>query len=85
MHDGSAKPDSVNYQEEGESENFVMGSDAADFVSNKRSSAKKTEKNVERCRFWRRAFNDLGNVHRCDDECGDMHGERISQVFKIPS
>ena len=44
MQDGSAKPDSVNYQEEGESENFVMGSDAADFVLSKRSCAKKTEK-----------------------------------------
>ena len=29
IHDGSWKPESVNYQEEAESETFVMGSDAA--------------------------------------------------------
>ena len=32
-HDGSGQPDSVNYQEEAESETFVMGSDAAEFVN----------------------------------------------------
>ena len=35
---------------------------------------KKTEKNVERCRFRRKTFNNLGNVHGFDDECGDIHG-----------
>ena len=29
IHDGSGEPDSVNYQEEAESETFVMGSDAS--------------------------------------------------------
>ena len=33
IHDGSGKPESVNYQEEANSENFVMGSDAANFVN----------------------------------------------------
>ena len=32
IHDGSAKPETVNHQEEAYSENFVMGSDAAEFV-----------------------------------------------------
>ena len=41
IHDGSGQPDSVNYQEGAESETFVMGSDAAEFVKKiKRSSAK---------------------------------------------
>ena len=78
IHDGSGQPDSVNYQEEAESETFVMGSDAAEFVNeSKRSSAKKTQKNVERCRFLRRTFNNLVNVHGCDDECGDIHGKEF--------
>ena len=78
IHDGSGQPDSANYQEEADSEIFVMGSDAAEFVNKvKRSSAKKTEKNVERCRFWRGAFNNLVNVHGCDDECGDIHGKEF--------
>ena len=33
IHDGSGQPDSVNYQEEAESETFVMGSDASEFVN----------------------------------------------------
>ena len=30
IHDGSGQPDSAKYQEEADSENFVMGSDAAE-------------------------------------------------------
>ena len=33
IHDGSGKPDSANFQEEADSEIFVMGSDAAEFVN----------------------------------------------------
>ena len=32
IHDGSVKPETVDHQEEANSENFVMGSDAAEFV-----------------------------------------------------
>ena len=32
IHDGSGKPETVNHQEEANSENFVMGSDGAEFV-----------------------------------------------------
>ena len=53
IHDGSGQPDSANHQEEADSEIFVMGSDAAEFVNKVRDQVrKKTEKNVERCRFW---------------------------------
>ena len=78
IHDGSGQFDSANSQEEANSETFVMGSDAAEFANKvKDQSAKKTEKNVERCRFWRRAFYNLRNVHGCDDECGDIHGKEF--------
>ena len=73
LHDGSGQPDSANYQEEADSETFVMGSDAAELEL----SVKKTETNVERCRFWRRTFNNLVNVYGCDDECGDIHGKEF--------
>ena len=33
IHDGSGKPETVNHQGEAKSENFVMGSDAAEFVN----------------------------------------------------
>ena len=32
IHDGSGKPETVNHQGEANSENFVMGTDAAEFV-----------------------------------------------------
>ena len=32
IHDGSGKPETVNHQEEAHSENFVMRSDATEFV-----------------------------------------------------
>ena len=47
LHDGSGQLGSAFSQEVADSEIFVMGNDAAEF-------AKQTEKNVERCRFWRR-------------------------------
>ena len=54
IHDGSAKPVSENRQGQSYFENFVMGSDAAEFVNKVkvqvRKKKKKTEKNVERCR-----------------------------------
>ena len=33
IHDGSGKPENLKHQEEANSENFVMGSDAAEFVN----------------------------------------------------
>ena len=41
IHDGSGQPDSVHYQEEAESETFVMGSDAAEFVNKVRKRQKR--------------------------------------------
>ena len=84
IHDGSGKPDNVTYQEGAESETFVMGSDAAEFVDKvKDQSAKQTEKNVERCRVKRRAFNNMGNVHGCDVKCGDIHGKEFLMYSKF--
>ena len=46
IHDGSVQPDSVNYQEEGESETFVMGSDAAEFVITVNDQVRKRQKRM---------------------------------------
>ena len=81
IHNGSGQPDSLNYQEEPESENFVMGCDAAEFVNRVKDQVRK--KNVECCRFRRRTFNDLVNVHGCDDECGDIHGKEFREDSKF--
>ena len=46
IHDGSGQPDSVNYQEEAESETFVMGSDAAELVNKVKDQVRKTQKRM---------------------------------------
>ena len=44
IHDGSGQPDSANNQEEAESETFVMGSDAAEFVNKVKDQVRKRQK-----------------------------------------
>ena len=44
IHDGSVKPDNVTYQEGAESETFVMGSDAAEFVDKVKDQVRKRQK-----------------------------------------
>ena len=44
-------------------------------------TTKKRQKNVERCRSRWRTFSDFGNVHGCDDECGDIHGKVMGKNF----
>ena len=46
IHDGSVQPDGVNYQEEAESETFVMGSDAAEFVNKVKDQVRKRQKRI---------------------------------------
>ena len=77
IHDGSGKPEQVNSQEGADSKTFVMGSDAEEFVNKVKDQVRSRQKNVKRCRFRRRAFNNLENVHGCDDECGDIHGKEF--------
>ena len=45
-HDRSGQLDSVNYQEEAESETFVMGSDAAEFVNKVKDQVRKRQKRM---------------------------------------
>ena len=44
IHDGSGKPETVNHQEEANSENFVMGSDAAEFVDKVKNQVRNRQK-----------------------------------------
>ena len=46
IHDGSGKPDSVNYQEEAESETFVMRSDTAEFVNKVKDEVRNRQKRM---------------------------------------
>ena len=46
IHDGSVKPVSVNCQGEAYSENFVMGSDAAEFVNKVKDQVRNRQKRM---------------------------------------
>ena len=46
IHDGSGQPDSANYQEEADSETFVMGSDAAEFVNKVQDQVRSRQKRM---------------------------------------
>ena len=46
IHDGSGKPETVNHQQEPNSENFVMGSDAAEFVNKVKDQVRNRQKRM---------------------------------------
>ena len=46
IHDGSGKPESVNHQEQAYFENFVMGSDAAEFVNKVEDQVRNRQKRM---------------------------------------
>ena len=46
IHDGSGKPVSVHHQEEANSENFVMGSDAAEFADKVKDQVRNRQKRM---------------------------------------
>ena len=50
IHDRTGKPVSVHRQEQAYFENFVMGSDAAEFVNKIKDQVRNRQKNVEHCR-----------------------------------
>ena len=73
LRDRSGQPDNINSQEVGDSTNFVMGNDAAEFVNKINDQVRKRQKRMSN-RLRRGTFNNLGNVYGCDDECSDIHG-----------
>ena len=46
IHDGSGQPDSVDFQEEADSETLVMGSDAAEFMKKVKDQVRKRQKRM---------------------------------------
>ena len=46
IHDGSGQPDSANSQQKADSETFVMGSDAAEFVNKVKDQLRKRQKKM---------------------------------------
>ena len=83
IHDRTEKPVSVHYQEQADSENFVMGSDAAEFVDKVKDQVRNRQKRMsnvaesgeEHSIIWE-------NVHGCDVKCGDIHGKEFLNYSK---
>ena len=46
IHDGSGQPDSANYQEEADSEAFVMGSDTTEIVNKVKDQVRSRQKRM---------------------------------------
>ena len=82
IHDGWEKPEKVNHQEQAYFENFVMGSDATEFVNKVRDQVRNRQKNVEHCRGLYRTFDNLGNVHGYNIECCDIYGKEFLNYSK---
>ena len=78
IHDGSGKPETMDHQEEANFENFVMGSDAAEFVNKVKDQVRKRQKRMSNvAESGERAFNNMENVHGYDIECSDIHGQEF--------
>ena len=58
LRDRSGQPDNINSQEAANSKNFIMGSDATEFVNRVSDQVRKRQKNVQRCRRRRRTFGE---------------------------
>ena len=83
IHDRTVKPVSVHRQEQAYSENFVMGSDAAEFVNNVKDQVRNRQKRLSNVAESGEEHSIIWNVHGCDDECGDIHGKEFLNYSKF--
>ena len=78
IHDRTVKPVSENRQEQAYFENFVMGSDATEFVNKVKDQVRNRKKRMsndaesgdEHSIIW-------GNVHGYNVKCGDIYGKEF--------
>ena len=78
IHDGSLQPDDVNSQQEANSQNFIMGSDATEFVNQVRDQVRIRQKRMSNVAGEGEEHSIIWvNVYGCDDECSDIHGEEF--------
>ena len=84
IHDGSGKLDKVNFQEGADSEFFVMGSDAAEFMNKLKDQVRSRQKRMSNVAESDEEHSIIWvNVHGCNDECGDIHGKEFFNYSKF--
>ena len=62
IHDGSEQPERLNHQEEADSETFVMGSDAAEFVNKVKDQVRSRQK---KCRTLQSQVKSIQKYGEC--------------------
>ena len=83
IHDGSGKPGKLNHQEEADSETFVMGSDAAEFVNKVKDQVRNRQKRMSNVAGSSEEHSIIwGMFMGCNDECGDIHGKEFLNYSK---
>ena len=84
LRDRSGQLDNINSQEEADSTNFVMGSDAAEFVNKVNDQVRNRQKRMSNVAGSGEEHSIIGeNVYGCDDECSDIHGKELPGQSKF--
>ena len=60
-----------------------MGSDAAEFVDKVKDQVRSRQKRMSNVADSGEEHSIIGNVHGCDDECGDIHGKEFLNYSKF--
>ena len=85
IHDSSGKPVSMDHQEQAYSENFVMGSDAAEFVHKVTDQVRNRQKRISNVAESGEEHSIIWGMFMATTLNGQHSWERISQLFKVLS
>ena len=85
IHYGSGKPEKVNSQEGADSETFVMGSDAAEFVNKVKDQVRSRQKRMSNVEESGEEHSIIWGMFMAATMNAAHSWERISQRFKISS
>ena len=72
----------MNHQVEANSENFVMDSDAAEFVDKVKDQVRNRQKRMSNFAESGEEHSIMENVHGYDVKCGDIHGKEFLNYSK---
>ena len=85
LHDGSGQLDSANSQEVADSETFVMGSDAAEFVNKVKDQVRSRQKRMSNVADSGEEHSIIWGMFMAATMNAATFMERISWIIKIPS
>ena len=84
IHDGSGKPETMDHQEEANSENVVMDSDAAEFVNKVKDQVRSRQKRMSNVADSREELSIIwGMFMAATLKCGDIHGKEFLHYSKF--